>query len=97
MGHGAECPVVRRPQIDSDNQKGREEVTDMTDPIVTVAHCRTLGYCARGMRAFFARHSLDWDEFRHNGSPASKIEATGDAMAIAAASLARHMMTRGDL
>lgn len=69
----------------------------MNDPIVTLAHCRTLGYCARGLRAFFAQHGLSWDDFRNNGAPASTIEATGDGMAIAAASLAREESMRGGL
>lgn len=61
----------------------------MTDATVTLEHCRRLGYCSRGLRAFFARHSLDWSAFRDAGLPASTIEATGDAMAIEAARLAR--------
>jgi len=56
---------------------------------VTLEHCRRLGYCARGMRAFFARHGLDWPRFRAEGLPAEQIEATGDAMAARAAELAR--------
>lgn len=59
-------------------------------PIVTLAHCRQLGYCSRGMRAFFAAHGLDWSEFRERGLPAPTIEATGDAMALRAAQLARN-------
>lgn len=61
----------------------------MSGPIVTLEHCRRLRYCSRGMRAFFARHALDWQAFRERGLPADEIEATGDAMAIAAARLAR--------
>jgi hypothetical protein len=41
------------------------------------------------MRAFFARHGLDWPRFRAEGLPAEQIEATGDAMAARAAELAR--------
>jgi len=61
----------------------------MSGAIVTLAHCRQLGYCSRGLRAFFARHELDWPGFRHAGLPAEVIEATGDAMARRAAELAR--------
>lgn len=61
----------------------------MASPVVTLAHCRALGYCARGMRAFFTRYGLDWDGFRERGASADEIEATGDSMAIAAAKLAR--------
>lgn len=68
----------------------------MDEPIVTVTHCKSLGYCARGMRAFFAQHGLDWQAFRDVGLPASVIEGTGDAMAIRAAALARETARRGD-
>jgi hypothetical protein len=61
----------------------------VSEPIVTLEHCRALGYCARGMRAFFEQHGLDWQAFRAGGLPASTIEATGDAMAQRAAALAR--------
>jgi hypothetical protein len=61
----------------------------VSEAIVTVEHCRALGYCARGMRAFFAQHGLDWQAFRAAGLPASTIEATGDAMAQRVAALAR--------
>ena len=67
----------------------------MNEAIVTLAHCRALGYCARGMRAFFAQHGLDWQAFRDRGTPAAEIEATGDAMAMRAAALAREEAQRG--
>lgn len=68
----------------------------MTDPMVTLTHCRSLGYCARGMREFFQRHGLDWQAFRECGLPASVIEATGDGMAMRAARLAREEMKGAD-
>ncbi len=52
------------------------------DPIVTLTDMRSLRYCNRGARAFFARHGLDWRVFRHQGLPASVLEATCDAQAI---------------
>lgn len=61
----------------------------MSGAIVTIEHCRSIGYCARGMRSFFAHHGLDWQQFRERGLPAEQIEATGDAMAIRAAAVAR--------
>lgn len=67
----------------------------MTEPIVTLAHCRALGYCARGMRDFFASAGLDWTAFRTEGLPADVIESTGDAMAQRAAALAREEAQRG--
>lgn len=61
----------------------------MVEAVVTIEHCRRLRYCAKGMREFFTRHGLDWQLFRTSGLPAEQIEATGDAMGIAAARLAR--------
>jgi hypothetical protein len=57
--------------------------------IVTMQHVRKAKMCSRGARAFFARHGLDWAEFRRVGLPASVIEATGDAMAIKVCEVAR--------
>lgn len=68
----------------------------MTEPIVTITHCKRLGYCAKGMRAFFLRHGLDWQAFRTEGVHADALEATGDAMAIRAAALAREDAQRGE-
>lgn len=62
----------------------------MSEPIVTLEHCRRLGYCAKGMRAFFAERGMDWQTFMECGLPAEVIEATGDDMAIQAAALARN-------
>ena len=45
--------------------------------------------CSRGARAFFQRHGLDWEKFRHEGLPAEVIEATGDAMALQVVEVAR--------
>jgi hypothetical protein len=61
---------------------------------VTIQHCRRLRYCSRGLRAWFERHGLDWRLFREQGLPAETIEATGDAMGIRAAELARADETR---
>ena len=63
------------------------------DPLVTLAHARSVVYCSRGMRAFAAQHGLNWMEFVRDGIPASVLEATGDAMAIKAAAVARHAAT----
>ncbi len=63
--------------------------------IVTLVHCRRLGYCSRGLRGFFKRHGLDWQQFRDAGLPAEVIEATGNAMAMRAAELARAELEGG--
>ena len=57
--------------------------------MVRVEHARALGYCSRGMRAFAARHGLDWGRFVHEGIPAEELEATGDHMALQVVEKAR--------
>lgn len=64
--------------------------------IVTLAHLRSIpgygpkpGFCASGSRAFFKRHGLDWDAFRHQGVDAEVLTATGDALALALVEWAR--------
>ena len=54
----------------------------MTDLIVTHAHMRSLGYCNRGAREWFARKGLSWTKFRKDGLSISELERTGDAMAM---------------
>ena len=64
----------------------------MSEPVVvTMEHCRTLRYCARGVRALFARYGLDYADFLQNGIQAEKLlDATGnDGMAQAAVEVAR--------
>lgn len=39
----------------------------MTDILVTMAHIRQAGYCARGARDFFTRYNLDYVDFLKNG------------------------------
>lgn len=56
--------------------------------IIKMIHIRKAGYCSRGARVFFERHGLDWTEFLLNGIDASKLVATGDAMAIKVVELA---------
>lgn len=41
------------------------------------------GYCARGTRAWFERHGLDFRAFVREGLPEETLVATGDGMAIA--------------
>lgn len=58
--------------------------------IVTVAHLRSVpafgrgaGFCARGSRAWFARHGLSWKDFVNHGIDHKTLTATGDALALA--------------
>lgn len=53
----------------------------MSEVIVKLKHARSLSYCSRGMRQFFARHGLDWDTFRKQGLPESQLLGTNDYMA----------------
>lgn len=59
------------------------------DPIVTVHHMREAKFCARGGRVVAARYNLDFLHFVTQGYPASVLEATGDAMLIKLATIAR--------
>lgn len=58
--------------------------------IVTMQHLRTVpyfsargGYCARGARAWFERHGLDFRAFVRDGLDESAFLGTGDGMAAA--------------
>lgn len=57
----------------------------------TITHLREVNYCARGARAWFARHNLDWSAFLRQGIPVAHLEATGDALALR---LAEHVRAR---
>lgn len=61
------------------------------DVIVKMDHLRQLHYCARGVRAFYARYKLDYAAFLQHGTPSSVLlNAAGeDAMVIAAVEVAR--------
>jgi hypothetical protein len=61
----------------------------MTDIVVKMEHVRAAKMCSRGARAFFERHNLDWNTFIREGLPVEQIEATGDAMALQVAEVAR--------
>lgn len=51
----------------------------------TLEHARRLGYCARGMRRWFAGREYGWQDFVTVGVPVSWLRETGDAMAQAVA------------
>lgn len=55
----------------------------------TMRHIRQCKMCSRGARAFFERHSLDWNEFLRSGLSVEALEQTGDAMALQVAAAAR--------
>ncbi len=64
------------------------------DPIVKPRHIRPL--CARGARAWFKRHGLSYSDFVSKGTPASVIEATGDALGLQVAARARQQAVGGE-
>lgn len=52
---------------------------------VLMRDLRELGYCARGARAWCARHGFAFRDLLGTGLPAAAVAATGDAFGIAAA------------
>ncbi len=60
------------------------------DMLITTEHLATVpawggrkGFCARGARQLCARYGIDWSEvIRNGGIPASRLVATGDALAL---------------
>lgn len=66
-------------------------MTDTPEPIIVrMEHLRSLKYCARGVREFFASHNLDYQDFLVNGIESEKLLSGcgGDAMAVAAVEVA---------
>lgn len=58
--------------------------------IVRLSHFKACGYCGRGIRAWFARHGLDYSEFLRDGIDASILESKDDAMVNKAVEVARN-------
>lgn len=50
---------------------------------------RRRGFCRDKSRAWAKRQGLDWRDFVRNGIEAEKLEATGDAFALALVAWAR--------
>lgn len=57
--------------------------------MVLHADMRALKYCNRGIRAFYARHGLDFADFLKRGIEAERLEQLNDAMAQRAVDYAR--------
>lgn len=49
--------------------------------IVTHDHAKAFGYCNAGLRKWFPRDGVSFDDFRQNGVTTDWLRATGDAMA----------------
>lgn len=68
----------------------------MTDELViTVSDVRAARFCTHGMRVWFAHHGFDLSTFLREGLPASKFEATGDALALHLVASARSRVGHG--
>ncbi len=50
--------------------------------IATHLDAKALGYCNAGLRRWFPRDGVTFDDFRQQGVSTGWLRATGDAMAI---------------
>lgn len=50
--------------------------------IVRHEDAKALGYCNAGLRRWFPRDGVSFDQFRRDGVSTEWLRATGDAMAI---------------
>lgn len=50
--------------------------------IATHEDAKALGYCNAGLRKWFPRDGISFDDFRRDGVTTDWLRATGDAMAI---------------
>lgn len=71
------------------------------DLVVTRRHLLTVpyynarpGFCRDKSKAWARRHGIDWRSFLRQGIPASRLEATGDAFALALVRWARECESR---
>ena len=61
---------------------------------VTIHDLRAARYCLAGVRPWFRRHGLGWQEFLDHGIDADRLRATGDYEAAHKAFIARQPMGR---
>jgi hypothetical protein len=47
---------------------------------VTIQDLRDARYCLAGVRPWFRRHGLNWQDFLAHGIEADRLRATGDAL-----------------
>jgi hypothetical protein len=47
---------------------------------VTIQDLRAARYCLAGVRPWFRRHGLDWQDFLAHGIEADRLRTTGDAL-----------------
>ncbi len=66
-------------------------MSDQQQIMVTLKHVYAVNGCSMGALVFLKRHKLDYRRFFTGGGlPVEQIEATGDAMAIRVAEVARN-------
>lgn len=56
---------------------------------ITMLDIRAANLCSGGTRAWFVQQGFSWEDFLLNGIDIEKFEATGDALALRVASIAR--------
>ena len=47
---------------------------------ITIQDLRAARYCLAGVRPWFQRHGLNWQDFLSHGIDAERLRATGDAL-----------------
>lgn len=55
-----------------------------SDLVIKVEDMAARGYCLAGQKRFCEANGIDFRDYVRNGIPASRLLATGDAMAIEA-------------
>lgn len=64
------------------------------DVVVKVEHLRKARMCSRGARAWAQRYGIDYVKFLQEGISATELEATGDALGMKLAAVAREEAAR---
>lgn len=59
------------------------------DPLVKLEHLRLAHFCVSGAKTWCVANGISFDQFCREGVPASRVEATGDALGIKLAQHAR--------
>lgn len=71
-------------------------MTSQAEPlIVGMRHVRAAKVCASGTRAWCGRHGFDFRAFVKAGLPVETVEATGEAVAVRIARVAREEQASG--
>lgn len=61
----------------------------MSEPLVYPRHIHAAGLCMSGARAWFKRHGIAFEDCRRGLLTAQRVEATGDALGLRVAAIAR--------